>query len=140
MHDAKHRKEDPLLEMGYEKQDINIKVLGWAAFWFFIFTFVCYGIGWLFFVKTDPAIVTIQETTPPFSKNPPPSPNPLLQTNITTKTDIKELRQKETEELTTSALVDAKSGVYRIPVDRAIDLMARRGLPQRPANVKSGGQ
>jgi hypothetical protein len=73
-------------------------------------------------------------------KNAPPSPNPLLQTNITTNTDIKELRQKETDELTTSAVLDAKAGVYRIPVSRAIELTVQRGLPQKPTSVKSGGQ
>ena len=47
----------------------------------------------------------------------------------------------ETLILKTSGVVDSKNGVYRIPVDRAIDLMAKKGLPEKPsAGVTTGAQ
>jgi hypothetical protein len=39
------------------------------------------------------------------------------------------------EQLDTYGWVDQKAGVVRIPVERAIDILARQGLPVRPAPV-----
>jgi hypothetical protein len=55
-------------------------------------------------------------------------PAPRLQ--ITTSTDIDELRRREDEILRTYGWVDKNAGVVRVPVDRAIDLLTERGLPQ----------
>lgn len=138
MHSPK--REDPLLDLGYERRDIDMMAIGKAAAWFFGFSFISYIAGWLILRFMNPDMIKVQAASPPFVQNPPPAPNPLLQTNITTKTDIRELRQKETQALTTSAVLDAQHGVYRIPVDRAIDLTLQRGLPQRPSNVSTGGK
>jgi len=45
--------------------------------------------------------------------------------------DIKELRQAEAPLLNSYQWIDKKAGTVRIPVDRAIDLLAERGLPYR---------
>ena len=37
---------------------------------------------------------------------------------------IRELRARETEELNTYKLLDIQNGIYRIPINRAIELMA----------------
>lgn len=39
-------------------------------------------------------------------------------------TAIRDLRARETEELNTYKLLDSNEGIYRIPIDRAIELMA----------------
>lgn len=62
-----------------------------------------------------------------------PTGVPLLQSNVTTRTDIMSLRKKETERLTTSEEIDGGKGVYRIPVKTAIDILSKRGLPQTAA-------
>jgi hypothetical protein len=136
---SKHPKEDPLIDMGYEVRDAEMKTIGVATGIFFAFVVVSFAIGFGIFAWLNPAILHEKTTQAPFMSNAPKPPYPLLQTNITTKTDIKELRQGETAQLTTSAVLDAKKGVYRIPIDRAIDLVAQRGLPERPSpNVVSG--
>lgn len=86
------------------------------------------GAFWLFFQRQSEEVVATQVLQKPHL--------PLL-----------ELRQKETERLTTYGLVDAEKGLYRVPVDRGIDLYldtvkarAAAGEPMRigPAVPPSG--
>lgn len=53
-------------------------------------------------------------------------------------TDIKALRAEEDGILHRYAWVDRNAGLVRIPVDRAIELLAERGLPQAPAPESEG--
>lgn len=53
---------------------------------------------------------------------------PLLQSNLTTKLDIKSLREEEDKALADYGR-DAKTGKAIIPVDKAIELMKERGMP-----------
>ncbi len=135
MHD--HKREDPLTDLGYEVRDMDLLAIGKATTIFFVFVTISFvlgfGILWILVGNGNPVkgfnALKDRETQKPFITNPPKAPNPLLQTNITTKTDIKELRQNETALLTTSGVVDGAKGIYRIPIDRAIELTAQRGLP-----------
>jgi hypothetical protein len=43
-------------------------------------------------------------------------------------------RSQQVAELNTYAWVNKDAGIVRIPVDRAIDVIAARGLPSRPAS------
>jgi len=45
--------------------------------------------------------------------------------------DIKSLRQEERRLLDTYEWVDKNKGIVRIPIDRAIDVLAEKGLPYR---------
>ena len=140
MHD-KHEKEDPLVDLGYETRDLNMGPLVKAVMAFFVFVTATYIIAIPIFRLFNPQIANGETISAPFARKPPEAPNPLLQTNVTTKTDIMDLRKAETAQLTTSGTIDAKAGVYRIPVDRAIDLVAKRGLPEKPsAGVTSGAK
>ncbi len=59
----------------------------------------------------------------------PPEPrlqkDPLL--------DLQQMRARDAERLSTYAWVDRDAGVVRIPIERAIELLAARGLPAREA-------
>jgi hypothetical protein len=55
-------------------------------------------------------------------------PAPRLQT--TTAADIVELHKKEDEILRNYGWVDRNAGVVRLPIDRAMELIVERGLPQ----------
>jgi hypothetical protein len=45
--------------------------------------------------------------------------------------DLKKFREREEMELTTYGWIDRTAGVVRVPVDRAMELVLQRGLPQR---------
>ncbi|RMD85938.1 MAG: hypothetical protein D6815_00855 [Candidatus Dadabacteria bacterium] len=56
-------------------------------------------------------------------------PEPRLQANP--RQDLLALRAWENEVLTSYGWVDREKGIVRIPIERAMDLIARRGLPAR---------
>ena len=59
----------------------------------------------------------------------PLPPPPRLQTYPFD--DIKELRKNENNVLEHYAWVDKNAGVVRIPIERAIEVLAAKGLPYR---------
>lgn len=131
MHETK--REDPLTDMGYEVRDMEMKAIGKASIVFFGFVTVSFIVVFIGLKLLVPNVFGEVKVAPPFMNNAPEAPNPLLQTNVTTKTDIKELRQAETAQLTSSGVVDAKNGIYRIPIDRAIAIMSQRAQSQSNA-------
>jgi hypothetical protein len=59
----------------------------------------------------------------------PMPPAPRLQTYPFD--DVKALRREEAQQIEQYGWVDKSAGTVRIPVSRAIELLAERGLPQR---------
>lgn len=62
-------------------------------------------------------------------------PEPQLETNE--RTELNQIRLHEEDTLSTYGYVDETSGTVRIPIDRAMDLLAQRGLPTREQAVES---
>jgi hypothetical protein len=58
-------------------------------------------------------------------------PQPRLETDE--RTEIHDFRLKEEQHLHTYGWVDQSSGVMRIPIERAMELVAQRGLATTPA-------
>jgi hypothetical protein len=73
-------------------------------------------------VETDTRIVSPDEIKK--------FPEPRLETNE--RVEIKDFRLKEEQILNSYDWVDQKAGVVRIPIDRAMQLLAQRGLPTTP--------
>jgi hypothetical protein len=61
-----------------------------------------------------------------------PPTEPRLQ--LSSRADMALYRSQQVAELNTYAWVNKDAGIVRIPVDRAIDVIAARGLPSRPAS------
>jgi hypothetical protein len=53
--------------------------------------------------------------------------------------DVKVLRQEEERFLRGHAWIDESAGTVRIPIDRAIEILAAQGLPHRAAPVRDPG-
>jgi hypothetical protein len=64
-------------------------------------------------------------------------PEPQLETNE--RTELNTIRQHEEDTLSTYGYVGENAGTVRIPIDRAMDLLAQRGLPTRtqPAEMSA---
>jgi hypothetical protein len=70
-------------------------------------------------------------------------PEPRLQ--VSPARDLQEMRAREDEVLHSYGWVDRQAGIVRIPIARAIDLLAERGLPARPtedrdSKIDDGGR
>ena len=69
----------------------------------------------------------------PTGANPSPEqrfPQPTLQTDDVH--DLSQYRDVQNRQLSTYGYVDQKAGVVHIPIDQAIDQLAKQGLPTRP--------
>jgi hypothetical protein len=73
-------------------------------------------------VETDTRIVSPEEIKK--------FPEPRLERNE--RVEIKDFRLKEEQTLNSYGWVDEKAGVVRIPIERAMQLLAQRGLPTTP--------
>jgi len=62
-------------------------------------------------------------------------PEPRLETDE--RTEINDFRRKEEDTLRTYGWVDKNAGTVRIPIDRAMQLIAERGLPVRSETAGS---
>lgn len=62
-------------------------------------------------------------------------PKPTLQTDDVA--DLDQMRAKEEQILNSYAIIDQKAGVARIPIDEAMKLVVKEGLPVRPAPPQS---
>jgi hypothetical protein len=120
---------------GYERSDMNPMVVGAAAVGLLItlglalvaVTLLGQAVVGVPFAVSRPAdlVSGLQASAAPT----PPAPALEAQSGQT----FGPYRAAEEQKLNSYGWVDRSSGTIRIPIDRAIDLTAQRGLPARPA-------
>lgn len=130
-----HPKEDPLVELGYEIRDVNYRALGKAILYFFVFAAISFGFGMWYYGKANPdvnrrTVANINQLKRPM----PASPNPILQQNVNSKTDLMRMRDDEDTRLHGTGAIEGTDKVH-IPIERAMDLLVERGLPKTGADV-----
>ena len=118
---AKHEHTDIDPTIGY-------KFASWLLVAMLISAGIVYG-AFRLFERQERAAGTLAQKYPLAAGVHKDPPTPNLQ-NQPFK-DIYLLRQEETEKLTSYAWVDKESGVTRIPIDRAMEVMLQRGFPAR---------
>jgi len=91
---------------GYETSDVNVKTLVIVTLVSVVVIAVAVIWLWDFFVSTKEAVYFDQVLAP-------------------VSPELLELRAAEHEALTTYRLIDSATGVYGIPIDRAIDLIVQ---------------
>lgn len=69
---------------------------------------------------------------PPMAQREEPPPGPRLQ--ATPSRDLAEFKAAQQRALSSYAWIDKDAGVVRIPVDRALELVEKSGLPHRTAS------
>ncbi len=112
---------------GHEERDTNIRAIMWFAFSLVVTVgAVLLLMRWAFYAFPRPQA---EDTTPFASATVAGTipPEPRLQVNA--PEDLKKLRAQEDSVLNTYGWVDRQKGIVRIPIDRAIDELVKRGLP-----------
>jgi hypothetical protein len=137
--ETKHPPEqNPQRGSGYERRDANIHGLLQFAFWLaVVLAITMVSMVWTFhyFSKTAPL-------GPPASPLPEANvrrlpPSPVLQAHP--HQDLQNYCAEQERLVSTYGWVDQQSGVVRLPIDRAVDLILARGLPTRPAGEAPPG-
>lgn len=122
----------PPNQEGYEKRDANVNWL--FAIIGLVLLLVAgseLGMKWVGSIlkSTQPPAdqLTGAHQTPENAAN--PKSFPRLQ--ISPPQDLQKLRAREDVEMTTYGWINATAGIVRIPVEQAMDLLLKRGLPVR---------
>ena len=117
--------------IGHETTDVNVWAVGKFAIGLVVVCVVSiallFGLLKYFQSREETSVANTVEPTKMF-------PQPQLQK--TPIPDLKAIRAEEDKLLNGYAWVDQPKGVVRIPVDRAIEVLAQRGLPVRSEVTK----
>ncbi|MCZ2075449.1 MAG: hypothetical protein HUU41_20355 [Bryobacteraceae bacterium] len=115
------------LEVRHETKDVNIRAIvifgiGLAAVCVLVLAFLAFLFGLLERVQPEPAPTSALEV--PFQ----PPPEPRLQ--VRPSVDMERLNAFQDNILNRYGWVDRSAGVVRIPIDRAMEIVAERGIPK----------
>ncbi|MEY4634444.1 MAG: hypothetical protein RJA55_242 [Acidobacteriota bacterium] len=129
-HDAEYGPTPPGAQ--YEHTDIDTSVGYQFALWLFVAMLISvaivYGTFWFFENRSQAADAAAQKYPLAVGQErTPPAPNLQRQPFK----DIYVLREGEAQKLGSYGWVDQDGGVVRVPIDRAMELLAQRGLPVR---------
>lgn len=115
----------------HESSDINVRAIIWftvvLAAIVLVIDLAMYGLFVVlhkYEVNNDPYVTPLAA---PMNQVPP---EPLLQ--VTPWVDLKEFRAAQDAHMTSYGWVDEKTGVARIPIAKAKELLLQRGIPVRP--------
>ena len=112
--------------VGHETTDVNIWAIGKFGIALVVITVLSVGllIGvFRYFMSLESEGKPVNPVTL--------FPNPRLQANPVT--DLREFRENEGKLLHGYGWVDPQKGIARIPIEQAIDMVAKKGLPSRQA-------
>jgi hypothetical protein len=121
------------LTAGYERSDMNPGVvLGGAAMLLLVLALGLVGVTLLeqTLTGTPPSLSRPRDLTQGLQAAPAPTP-PAPQLEAQSGQTLDAYRAAEEQKLSSYAWVERSSGSVRIPIDRAIELTAQRGLPVR---------
>lgn len=128
--------------MGFERQDLGSRpIFGFLISLVILGVLVYYGIWGVFYLldsyyhrqqaSVSPLVQTQKDTrTVAPGTVEKTFPEPRLETNE--RTELNDFRLNEEQTLDSYGWVDQKAGVVRIPITRAMQLIAERGLPTKP--------
>ena len=121
-------------EIGHERKDLPVNKIFLSLVILSVTTFVCaiigLGLHYLYLKYDQPRLPAMS----PMANMHRLPPEPRLQ--VDDAADLVQFKQAEDAILNSYGWVDPNSGQVRIPVDRAIDLLAERGLPARKGGTQ----
>jgi hypothetical protein len=118
--------------VGHEERDIRLRPIIWAGVTLIVLAIVVQvGLWWLFdyFIERRTHLEGPPVPTAPLVWPRQLPTGPRLQTDP--HRDLQELLSAENAILQSYGWVDQGAGIVRIPISRAMELLAERGLPAR---------
>jgi len=115
---------------GYEQSDADLKFIFYVVVMLGVLTVVGLSVSWAVVeVKDIQRAKHPPEISPLVGTLPSEPPEPRLQKNPAA--DLRTYREAAEKPLHSYEWIDEKGGIVRIPIERAMDLIAERGLPVR---------
>lgn len=139
MHD--HHEDDPevlseIEKLGYDPRDVPIGETPKHAIALFLSIGAVMLVSWGIMAAIDryqgSTLVGSKDVSDVRRERAPEDPYPVVQTNLSAKTDIHDLRRDEMIKTTTYGWVDKAAGVASIPVDEAKKMLLSEGMPTTP--------
>jgi hypothetical protein len=121
---------------GYEKTDTGVGLIIWGTVGLVILTAVSLVIVWGIFNYFKHREELSHRALSPMASPSQLPPEPRLQ--IKSDEQIIHLHESEDHILSSYAWVDQKGGVVRVPIDKAMDLLMKKGLPLRGTAAPAG--
>jgi hypothetical protein len=138
MADTEHR-TGHTTEPAYEASDVSLVPIAGFLVILFSATAASFFVGWLCFRYLISTIERNDPALPPMAaarkETGPPSPHLLLDE----PSYVRGVREGEHDALEGYAWADKQHGKARIPIERALDLVAEEGLPVRSGNANAEG-
>jgi hypothetical protein len=132
-----HHGSTPPGDRGYEASDVRVGFMARVVIGLFLLMLIGMSVSlWFQAAETRSFKASDLPPSPLAATLPAQPPEPRLQ--VRPAADLAKVRAEEEAALDSYAWIDAQSGLVRIPVDRAIELVAERGLPTRPQTPESG--
>ena len=114
---------------GHELSDLNPKGIALFAVALAVIIALVFGTAYVMSQLFLKSAVRSQTIPSPLSYTGEPAPEPSLEVNP--GGDLKTMRADEDKILKSYAWMDQEKNIVRIPIDRAIDILAERGLSVR---------
>ncbi|MGH7824002.1 MAG: hypothetical protein ACREQ7_02310 [Candidatus Binatia bacterium] len=133
-HNSTPPRDNP--DVSHEQSDVNIRwILGFGIGLIITIGAVQIGLYWLLDYQEKRSARSAPAVSALIVEEQIPSP-PNLQ--VSPRADLDKMRAAEEKELQTYGWVDQDKKIVRIPIDRAIELLAERGLPARKQELTKG--
>lgn len=114
----------------YERSDAGVRGVVWfLAILTLAGILIHLGLAGLYKYFAGPGVSLHQPAGEVYGR-PPQPPEPRLQADPVAENN--DMREDQDERLNSYGWVDQSAGVTHIPIDRAMDLVAQRGIPARP--------
>ena len=121
--------EEPNFNQGHETTDADVKPILWFLISLaLLLVAAMIGMTFLFNTLQEHYQRAGVQVNPVIDVNQIP-PNPRLQRDPAE--ELAEVRQWEDKTLGSYQWIDRETGVFRIPIERAIEIIAQNGLPAR---------
>ncbi len=123
----------------HELRDVPVRIMAYVVVGLALLTLGGMGVSWWYLGAVEKEEKAAERPLPPLAATlPEVPPEPRLQ--VAPAADLATLHTREDALLNSYGWVDAQSGLVRIPIDRAIEVLAERGLPARPEASPDAGR
>jgi len=126
-HESMPPRDNP--EVAHEASDVNIRAIAGFAIGLVVVAIVIhFALYWLlaYYSKRE---AELREPITYVEPGDEPPPAPRLQ--VAPQADLAELRAAEEQALHSYGWIDRDKNIVRLPIDRAMEIIAERGLPFR---------